>query len=582
MAVSYPYDPTGVASTNLIVDELHSVQPPSAISRASFIVLRASPFFLEGVELYTGPNKTGTRLIPNKDYFYTHKFVAGTTYLGRTLYGSITFTNQNYTGNVYAHYQTLGGNFVINDASVIERITNEYYQDIRFVTWDQIKGVPSAFPPDAHQHPVTDIKTLVDVAVALDNIAAAILASGSGGGGGGDSGALALITQHLSNQSTAHTPSAVGLGRVANYSVANEADALALRSDRYMTPAVTGYLISRYISNQNLGELRNRVTVLENDVRNIKVQIQDILGLIQNQSESIANLTTQVSGFRRELDIMQNNVGDMQQQVLSAVSTANTAIAIATAADTNMQEAVGRVHDILYVNNSILPVGNHLITVPAGSKVQVTLIGAGAGSGRYHVLNSDGMRYGGNLMPGEESVLFYLGTRQAPIEPTPLAIAGGGAAGLNNWGEAGAVQGGAGGKGWFFRTERIKVSDIKNINLAVDLVEVAPENFGTKGTSGDSANASQDVPGVGGFYINAEGDHYRQRYGRSCPGNTKASLGGSGAKVVYILDNDTVDDIRIGITVGRHGTSARNAATLDINYLTAIESNGVAIIQLVN
>lgn len=89
MAVSYPYDPTGVASTNLIVDELHSVQPPSAISRASFIVLRASPFFLEGVELYTGPNKTGTRLIPNKDYFYTHKFVAGTTYLGRTLYGSI-------------------------------------------------------------------------------------------------------------------------------------------------------------------------------------------------------------------------------------------------------------------------------------------------------------------------------------------------------------------------------------------------------------------------------------------------------------------------------------------------------------
>lgn len=581
MAVSYPYDPTGVAASNHVVDELHSVQPPSAISRASFIVLRASPFFLEGVELYTGPNKTGTRLIPNKDYFYTHKFVAGTIYLGRTLFGSITFTNQNYAGNVYASYNTLGGDFVINDASVIERITNEYYKDIRFVTWDQIKGVPSAFPPDAHQHPVTDIKTLADVAIALENIAAAILASASGSGGG-DSGALALITQHLANQTSAHTSSAVGLGRVANYSVANEAEALALRSDRYMTPAITGYLVARYIANQNIGEIRNRVTVLEDEVKRIKIQLADILAIIQQQSGSIADLTTKLSAFRRELDIMQNNIGDMQQQVLVAMTTANTAIAIATAADANMQAAVGRVHDILYVNNSILPVGNHLITIPSGSKVQVTLIGAGAGSGRHYTLSSDGNRYGGNLMPGEESVLFFMGTRQLPLEPTPIAIAGGGAAGMNNWGEAGPVAGGAGGKGWIFRTPRIKVSELKNINLKVDLIEVAPENFGTKGTNGDSANTSNDVPGVGGFYINATGDKYRQMYGKSCPGHTKASLGGSGAKAVYILDNDSVDDVRIGITVGRHGTSARNAATPEMNYLTSFESNGIAIIQLVN
>lgn len=580
MAVSFPYDATGVASSNLIVDELHSVQPPSDISRASFIVLKASPFFKEGVELYTGPNKTGTRLVPNKDYFYTHKFVAGSTYLGRTLYGSITFTNSNYSGNVYATYQTLGGDFVLNDVSVIERITNEYYQDIRFVTWDQIKGVPSAFPPDAHQHPVTDVKTFDDVVISLENIAAAILAAGATGGG--DQGALALITQHLSNQSSAHTPSAVGLGRVANYPPATEAEALALRTDRYMTPQTTGYLVSRYISNQNLGDIRNRVIVLEDEVRRVKAQIQDILGLIQNQSLAISQLTTDVSGFRRELDIMNNNIGDMQQQVMIATTTANTAMAIASAADTNMQDAIGRVHDILYVNNAILPVGSHYITIPKGTKIQVTLIGAGAGSGRHYTLASDGTRYGGNLMPGEESILFFLGTRQKPIEPLPLAIAGGGQSGMNNWGDAGTVIGGDGGKAWIFRTPRIKVSEIKNINLTTDLIEAASQNFGTKGTNGDSANSGADVVGVGGFYVNATADPYRQIYGKGCPGNNKASLGGSGGKVVYILDNDSAVDVRVGITVGRHGTSSRNQNSTPVKYLSAIESNGVAIVQLVN
>lgn len=580
MAVSFPYDPTGVAASNLIVDELHSVQPPSDISRASFIVLKASPFFKEGVELYTGPNKTGTRLVPNKDYFYTHRFVAGSEYLGRTLYGSITFTNSNYTGNVYATYQTLGGEFVLNDVGVIERITNEYYQDIRFVTWDQIKGVPSAFPPDAHQHPVTDVKTFSDVVVGLENIAAAILASGSSGGG--DQGALALITQHLSNQTTAHTPSAVGLGRVANYAPATEAEALALRTDRYMTPQTTGYLISRYISNQNLGDIRNRVIALEDEVGRIKLQILDILGLIEGQSKAIAKLTNDVSGFRRELDIMGNNIGDMQQQTMIAVTTANTAMAVATAANTNVDMAVNRVHDILYVNNAILPVGSHFITIPTGTKVQVTLIGAGGGSGRHYTLASDGSRYGGNLMPGEESILFFLGTRQLPIEPTPLAIAGGGQSGMNNWGDAGSVAGGLGGKAWIFRAPRVKVSEIKNINLVTDLIETAAENFGKDGTAGDSSNTGNDVVGVGGFYINATADPYRQLYGKGCPGNNKASLGGSGGKSVFILDNDTVNDIRINIVVGRHGTSSRNQSSGPVKYLSAVESNGVAIIQLVN
>ena len=159
----YPYDPSGVAISNKIVDELRSVQPPTNIDQPSFVIVRAGPFFRNSLEIFTAPNRGGTKLIEGKDYFVTHEFVAGSNFLGKPMAGGVAFTNALYKGNTYFHYQTLGGDFTVNDTVVLEELTRRYYADIRWVKWDQLTGVPSAFPPDAHQHVVTDIKTMSDV-----------------------------------------------------------------------------------------------------------------------------------------------------------------------------------------------------------------------------------------------------------------------------------------------------------------------------------------------------------------------------------------------------------------------------------
>lgn len=578
MAVSYPLDTSGLATTNLVSNELQSVQPPADINNATFIVPRAAPFFIEGMEIYTGPNKTGTKLVENIDFFFAHKFVAGSVHLGRMLYGSIVFTNSNYTGNVYLNYQTLGGDFTIDDAGVVERITNLLYRDIRFVTWDQIEGVPSAFPPDAHLHQVNDIKTMDDINEALLSIASALI--GETGGTGTESQAFALIVAHLSNTTSAHTAAAVGLGNVRNYNVATEADALALRNDRYMTPSVTGYLIARYIANQNLGDIRNRLTTAENDINNLETLTQSLNLALNDTNVELAQLANQLTSYHQEIETINQNINEVWDLANVANTTANSALGQVAAVQSNAEEMINRAYDVLYVANAIYPAGQYMVILPVGSKIMVTMIGAGAGSGRYYNIDSDGVRLGAHPEKGEDSILYFAGTRETPHEPLPLLIAGGGQPGVNSYGAIGAVPGGIGGKAMRFRADRIRVTDIVNVNTATDYVLGGVSENGTNGTGGDTNNPDVAVAGVGGFFINASGDYYRDVYGKGLGGTQRAGLGGSGAKWNIIVDNNSTNDIRLVISVGRAGFSARNGDPDAAIQL--LRSNGVAFTQLVN
>lgn len=578
MAVSYPLDTSGLATTNLVKSELQNVQPPANIDQASFIVPRAAPFFIESMEIHTGPNKTGTKLVENVDFFFAHKFVAGCTFLGKMLYGSIVFTNSNYTGNVYLTYQTLGGDFVVNDAGIIERITNMLYRDIRFVTWDQIEGVPSAFPPDAHQHVVTDIKTMDDIHEALEQIAAALI--GENGGTGSESQAYALIAAHLANNSSAHTPAAVGLGNVRNYTIATEAEALSLRADRYMSPSVTGYLISRYIANLNLGDIRNRLATAETAIDNLETFTNSLNLALNETNIQLSQLSNQLTSYHQEIQSINANIESLWDLANIANTTANAALAQVAAVEANSQDMLNRVYDVLYTSTAIYPTGEYVVVLPAGSKVLVTMIGGGGGSGKYYPIDSDGVRLGPHPEKGGDSILYYAGTRQVPHEPLPLLIAGGGQPGLNSYGAIGAVAGGAGGTALRFRSDRIKVSQITNINTATDYVAGSSAEAGVSGTAGDTNNPDTNVPGVGGYYINASGNIYRDVYGRGLAGNQRAGLGGAGAKWSITVDNDTTKDIRLIIAVGRAGFSA-HGGSVDTS-LQLLRSNGVAVTQLVN
>ncbi len=582
--IIYPYDPSGVATTNLITDELRSVQPPSDINQASFVIPLKGPFFVESLKVYTAKNKQGTRLIEGKDFFITHEFVAGTNWLGKPLAGGIAFTNALYTGNLYFTYQTLGGDFVVNDVTILESITQKLYADVRFVTWDQLTGVPSAFPPDAHQHVVTDIKTLADVVTALNSIAAALVGSLDDDTiAGGESAALSLIRQHLSAASNAHTPQAVGLGNVSNFATASEEDAVALRNDRFMTPSVTSYLVRRMINSENLTQIRADIVTLDQAVKAIKLDIANMNNKIASLDDGLAAVNNSVNLYRQEIQNLGLQVEDAIDQAQLSTTIATQALSQSAATEANIELIAGRVDEVVYIDGVFLPPGTHYINLPAGTRMNFKLIGGGAGSGRYFNTSSEQVIYAGGPTSGEDSVLWFLGDRTAAIEPVPLLVAGGGLAGANAYGNIGRSNSGNGGVCQRFRSENILVSQITNINLTTDLVTGDTSTQGTPGIIGDTSNTAVNVSGVGGWKLDASGDGYHQTYGRGCRGTSRAGMGGSGGKWEVNVKNDTLKTMRFVIQVGKGGVSARTTVNDEVTSIVdKLTTSGVAVLTLIN
>lgn len=174
MPAPYVFDHLGTNPDNRITNELHVVTVPVDPTRGNFIVPRAAPFFLPGLVLRTGPNSTGTLLVDGVDYILTHRFVEAFDAFGGLVYGSITFLNPNYSGNVYLRYQTIGQPYTLADYSVVESLTHSLY-NTRTVTWTQIVGMPVAFPPEIHNQPITDIAGYDTLCETIDDLTAAII-----------------------------------------------------------------------------------------------------------------------------------------------------------------------------------------------------------------------------------------------------------------------------------------------------------------------------------------------------------------------------------------------------------------------
>ena len=216
---TFPYDPTGLALSNIIESELHSVQPPDDIQDASFIVPRAAPFFKDGLEVRTTNPTTGPILVEGVDFVLGHKFIEAIEALGKPIYGSIILLNRQYTGNVYVTYNTLGGAYTLDDYRIVETITRRYH-DVFFVSWTEIDGLPVAFPPATHPVDGEDLTGLAEVVQAIEDIALAIT----------NKPPATSVPPHN------HTPAQVGLGSVQNFPPATALEVENATPGRYITP----------------------------------------------------------------------------------------------------------------------------------------------------------------------------------------------------------------------------------------------------------------------------------------------------------------------------------------------------------
>lgn len=247
----FPFDSTGLSPKNLVENELRVVLPPAGIKDQSFIVPNAAAFFASSLVIKDSPNATGRVLREHVDYELSHYSVAASLATGKPCYGSITFIDRYYTGNVYLTYRSVGGDFSRFDHTWVEQQTKERYA-MRHITFDQIVGVPSEFPTDIHTHKPEDMVGLSEVATGLSAIAAAIREANRAD----VTSFIAQLGNHL-NSAGAHSPSQVGLGNLFNYKVATSADIDSQKFDRYVTAGV----LSAWVTGK-LNALADRIPVV--------------------------------------------------------------------------------------------------------------------------------------------------------------------------------------------------------------------------------------------------------------------------------------------------------------------------------
>lgn len=232
---AYPFDPTGMASSNLITGERQILVPPDW-SDYYFILPLATPFFANGnFQLVLQPS--GKVLQEGVDYVFCYRFYEATIQCAYPVYGGIYFMDKTLSGIVQLQYQTLGGEWTLDSTEIAAVLANQLLNPL-VTTWEEVVNLPTQFPPVAHQWNIIDMTGATAIVSVLNQIVTALLQTGNAG-----------LAAHLADFNNPHrvTATQVGLGNVQNYGMAANADAVAGTSTAlYMSPATTVTAISTF------------------------------------------------------------------------------------------------------------------------------------------------------------------------------------------------------------------------------------------------------------------------------------------------------------------------------------------------
>lgn len=177
----YPLDTTGLAATNLVPNERHTLNPPPTPEENDgkisfhFIIPFAAPFYRDSVVLRHVAS--GQLLYRGVHYAVGHKFiVASKETEGRQggVYASIMFFDPALSGQVvFEKYQTIGGEWTLNENKILEILSNRM-TDPRTLSFEEVADKPNVFPPQPHNHDVNDVTGAKELIASNYDIAAAI------------------------------------------------------------------------------------------------------------------------------------------------------------------------------------------------------------------------------------------------------------------------------------------------------------------------------------------------------------------------------------------------------------------------
>lgn len=224
---AYPFDPTGTLASNKISGEQHVITAAN-YRDFHYIVPTYAPFFSDGLVVkFRDSNNVVTTLTEGVDYLLSHWFISASRACAKPIYGSISFMNLALSGVIVIDYQSLGGMWT-QDSATITEIMGDLIHNPRITAWDVVVNMPVTFPVIDHQWDLVDLVGASDVVTALGTIETALRATGVAG-----------LSTHLTDYGNPHrvTSAQVGLGNVQNYGVADGPTTITgIASNLYTTP----------------------------------------------------------------------------------------------------------------------------------------------------------------------------------------------------------------------------------------------------------------------------------------------------------------------------------------------------------
>lgn len=227
--VSYPFDTTGVAATNLVENELHTVTEVNA-APYRIVIPDCAPFYLHNL-VFEHINDQGVarELIEGVDYYPALPYMAAARSTGRGVYGGLALISTLVDGTVrLTKYQTVGGPWVADVKYAYERLLESVY-NTRTTWWDNITNVQDLFPAAEHQDSVWNVEGHLELIAKLEQIREAILATPNQAG---------VFAAHMLREDNPHNMSAaqLDLGEIENLPMATDQEVLNRVSvNKYVT-----------------------------------------------------------------------------------------------------------------------------------------------------------------------------------------------------------------------------------------------------------------------------------------------------------------------------------------------------------
>ena len=570
-----------------------------AIDGRAFVIPKAAPFFAEGVVVVSN----GVRLIENKDYhlILVSEELSHTT--ERKVVGGILFNTLAVSTQVTFTVQTIGGDFNLPVGSTVENLAR-LIRNPTFTTWSQLVGTPAGLPTHDHIHDWGATVGWEGFIAKFEQLINVLLLSG-GTGSGSDSTFLVALQNHLSS-TTAHTPSAIGLGNLSNFPLAQDADynITPYPNNKYVTPRSVMYAITRFIGDDlkiqkdHIDELEATLNSNTNAYRELVNEWNDLQLSLRSIQQNYSNMVSTVNGYKEDLlrfEQEYRNIGEQQELWNAKVSEFNKTVTdygkqyedfiktrdellngfesmtnafiehktLVTEVASDINALKGRVVALekhtIYPESKILTSGSFNFKIKAGQKYAITLIGAGGGVGEYVTESaSTGAVYNGEH-GGSTSLFCLQDLTNGEFSPSTeaLAIAGGGFGGIASYGNSAGIVSthGIGGRGGNFRLRHGLVPE-----------EASNGEGGLKGY-GNYVKGELSTQDMGYEY-------FGNKFGKGAITENAIGQGGEGAIVRFQFENKLKVDLEFMLNVGTAGRSYnpdKSNATGGLAILTLIK-----------